>query len=150
MLGIPLPAIILHKNSETGGHEVIDGQQRLRSIVQFVENKFPLAKFDRGHDLHDVSGHYYDHETRRSVDDYWRDRFALEKVPVLTFEDVTDGTLRKVFNLYNTASMKLNAAEIRNATYQTHPIHRMAFALAGENPDAEIWHVDEDTQRLFL
>ena len=65
MLGIPLPAIILHKNSETGGHEVIDGQQRLRSIVQFVENKFPLAKFDRGHDLHDVSGHYYDHETRR-------------------------------------------------------------------------------------
>ena len=72
MLGIPLPAIILHKNSETGGHEVIDGQQRLRSIVQFVENKFPLAKFDRGHDLHDVSGHYYDHETRRSVDDYWK------------------------------------------------------------------------------
>ena len=50
-------AIILHKNSETGGHEVIDGQQRLRSIVQFVENKFPLAKFDRGHDLYDVSGH---------------------------------------------------------------------------------------------
>ena len=45
--------------------------------------------------------------------------------------------------------MKLNAAEIRNATYQTHPIHRMAFALAGENADAEIWHVDEDTQRLF-
>ena len=149
MLGIPLPAIILHKNSATGGHEVIDGQQRLRSIVQFVENKFPLAKFDRAHDLYDVSGHYYDHETRRSVDDYWRDRFALEKVPVLTFEDVTDSTLRKVFNLYNTASMKLNAAEIRNATYQTHPIHRMAFALAGENPDAEIWHVDEDTQQLF-
>ena len=47
------------------------------------------------------------------------------------------------------ALMKFNAAEIRNATYQTHPIHRMAFALAGENPDAEIWHVDEDTQQLF-
>lgn len=149
MLGIPLPAIILHKDTSTGAHEVIDGQQRLRSIVQFVENKFPLGKFDRGHDLYDVSGHYYDHATRRSVDDYWRDRFALEKIPVLTFEDVSDGTLRKVFNLYNTASMKLNAAEIRNATYQTHPIHRMAFTMAGENPESEIFHLDEEIQKAF-
>lgn len=149
MLGIPLPAIILHKNSETGAHEVIDGQQRLRSIVQFVDNKFPLAKFDRGHDLYDVSGHYYDHDTRRSVDDYWRDRFALEKIPVLTFEDVSDGTLRKVFNLYNTASMKLNAAEIRNATYQRHPLHQMAFTMAGENSESEILHLDEEVQSSF-
>lgn len=149
MLGIPLPAIILHKNSETGMHEVIDGQQRLRSIVQFADNMFPLAKFDRGHDLHDVSGHYYDHETRRSVDDSWKDRIALEKVPVLTFEDVSDSTLRKVFNLYNTASMKLNAAEIRNATYQTHPLHRMAFTMAGENVESEMWHLDEEVQRSF-
>ena len=149
MLGIPLPAIILHKNTQTGGHEVIDGQQRLRSIVHFVENKFPLGKFPRSHDLFDVSGHYYDHDTKTSLDDFWRDRIALEKIPVLTFEDVSDGTLRKVFNLYNTASMKLNAAEIRNATYQRHPIHQMAYILAGENIESEIHYLEERIQRNF-
>lgn len=149
MLGIPLPAIILHKNSDTGRHEVIDGQQRLRSIVHFVENKFPLAKFNSRHDLSDISQCYFGPPKRKAIDDYWRDRFALEKIPVLTFEDVPDGTLRKVFNLYNTASMKLNAAEIRNATYQNHPIHRLAFILAGENPESEIWYVDEQQQRDF-
>ena len=44
MLGIPLPAIILHKIEEDDGRiqriEVIDGQQRLRSIVGFMEMNF--------------------------------------------------------------------------------------------------------------
>jgi len=65
------------------------------------------------------------------------------------FNNVDEGTLRKVFNLYNTAAMKLNAAEIRNATYQTHPIHKMAFTMAGENSESEIWHLDEEIQRSF-
>ena len=41
LLKIPLPAIILH-TLENGKIEVIDGHQRLRSSMRFVENKFPL------------------------------------------------------------------------------------------------------------
>ena len=73
----------------------------------------------------------------------------LGEITSSNFKDVSDSTLRKVFNLYNTASMKLNAAEIRNATYQTHPIHQMAFILAGENKESEILYMEEERQTSF-
>jgi len=148
LLKIPLPAIILH-TLENGKIEVIDGQQRLRSIMQFVENKFPLPKFKAGHDLADIQGCWWEHSRKKDIGEEHRVMFEMTKVPVLMFKNVNESTLRKVFNLYNTASMKLNAAEIRNATYLTHPIHKMAFTMAGENADSEIWHLDEDKQRSF-
>jgi len=154
MLGIPLPALILHK-TEVGGRtksiEVIDGQQRLRSIVQFMENKWPLAKFPSNprHELVSESGCYWNHPTKKSLESEWRADIEMQEVPILWFVNVKPKTLRKVFNLYNTASMKLNGAEIRNATYQTHPLHQMAFTLAGENADSESLHLDEDIQREF-
>ena len=154
MLGIPLPAIILHKieeNGRTKSIEVIDGQQRLRSIVSFMDNEFPLAKFPSRprHELFDVSGCYWDHPRKKSLEIDWHTSIETAKLPILWFVNVKPKTLRKVFNLYNTAATRLNAAEIRNATYQTHPLHQMAFTLAGENPEVEIWHVDEEVQRLF-
>lgn len=148
LLNIPLPAIILHK-LENGKIEVIDGQQRLRSIMQFIDNKFSLPKFKPGHDLVDVSGCWWEHDRKRDIGEEHRVMFEMTKVPVLMFNNVDEGTLRKVFNLYNTAAMKLNAAEIRNATYQTHPIHKMAFTIAGENSESEIWYLDEEIQRTF-
>ena len=154
MLGIPLPAIILHKIEENGRVkkiEVIDGQQRLRSIVSFMKNEFPLAKFPNTprHELVHESGCYWNHPTKKSLDVEWQTEIETAKLPIMWFVDVKPKTLRKVFNLYNTAAMTLNAAEIRNATYQTHSLHQMAFILAGENPDAEIWYVDEEKQKEF-
>jgi len=148
LLNIPLPAIILHK-LEDGNIEVIDGQQRLRSIMQYVENKFTLPKFKRGHDLFDISGSLWKHDRKKDIGQQHRMMFLETKVPVLMFKNVSDSTLRKVFNLYNTAAMKLNAAEIRNATHQNHPLHQMAFTMAGENSDSEVWYVDEDIQTSF-
>ena len=148
LLNIPLPAIILH-TKEDGSIEVIDGQQRLRSIVQFVEGKFNLPKFKPEHDLFDINGCWFEHDRKKDIGQTHRMIFLNTKVPVLNFINVSDSTLRKVFNLYNTAAMKLNAAEIRNATYQNHPIHQMAFTLAGENPDSEVWYIDENEQSSF-
>lgn len=148
LLNIPLPAIILH-TLDNGKIEVIDGQQRLRSIMQFVDNKFSLSKFKSGHDLADISGCWWEQSRKKDIGEEHRVMFEMTKIPVLMFKNVDEGTLRKVFNLYNTAAMKLNAAEIRNATYQTHPLHQMAFTLAGENPESEIWYVDEEVQKSF-
>jgi hypothetical protein len=151
LLKIPLPAIILHTIRETGKIEVIDGQQRLRSIMQFVDNEWPLPKFDPNHDLHDISGCYWDKVKgkKKDIGEEHRLMFEDTKVPILMFKGVDDKTLRKVFNLYNTSTLKLNAAEIRNATYQNHPLHRMAFIIAGENRDADIYYLDKQIQMDF-
>ena len=153
MLGIPLPALILHSIEDSAGRlrsiEVIDGQQRLRSMMYFMENQFPLSDFKTNHELHDSRKCYWNHPTKKSIDQEWRILIETTDVPILWFVNVEPKTLRKVFNLYNTAALKLNAAEIRNATYQTHKLHQMAFILAGENPDSEITYLEAEVQRQF-
>ena len=79
LLKIPLPAIILHKIGE-GRIEVIDGQQRLRSIMQFIDNKFALPRFNPGHDLADISGCLWEHDRKRDIGQDHRVMFELTKI----------------------------------------------------------------------
>ena len=46
LLGIPIPPIYFGKDTE-GRLEMIDGQQRLTTLVDFVTNKFQLRKLNR-------------------------------------------------------------------------------------------------------
>ena len=46
LLEIPIPPIYFGKDAD--GHlEMIDGQQRLTTLINFVSNKFPLRKLNR-------------------------------------------------------------------------------------------------------
>ena len=93
MLGIPLPTIILH-GSETGIHEVIGG-----NIDALWYNSLTVPWQIRQGDF--MCRDVYDHETRRCRW-FWRIGL-LWKIPVLTFEDVSDSTLKSI-QTYNTAS----------------------------------------------
>jgi hypothetical protein len=132
LLGIPLPSIILH--SRGGRMSIIDGKQRLLSIIKFVGNEYKLPKYDVPADnpLYECRGVYYDKPGRASLSVETRQEFGLRELPALVFEDVSEKRLRGIFHLYNVTGTKLNAAEIRNAVYQTNPIYRVLYLLAGE------------------
>lgn len=131
ILGIPLPSIILHKKA--GRWSIIDGKQRLTAIVQYLRNEFKLPAYSTKVDrLRESSRAFYDMEGKRSLPAAIRTSLDLQEVPALEFRDVPEARLRKIFQLYNVAAVKLNAAEIRNAVYQRNPIHRVLFVLGGE------------------
>ena len=132
ILGIPLPSIILHSRSRK--MSIIDGKQRLLSIVQFVSNEYKLPKYEvpASNPLYACRGAFYDKPGKPSLPQDVRKDFRLREIPALLFEDVPESRLRNIFHLYNVAGMKLNAAEIRNAVYQVNPIHKVCYVLAGE------------------
>ena len=135
ILGIPLPSIILHKKA--GRWSIIDGKQRLTAIVQYLRNEFKLPAYTvKVGRLHESSRAFYDMEGKRSLPSDVRTSLDLQEVPALEFRDVPETRLRKIFQLYNVAGMKLNAAEIRNAVYQRNPIHRVLYVLGGEGDGA--------------
>lgn len=145
ILGIPLPSIILH--SRAGRMSIIDGKQRLLSILKFVKNEWKLPKYDvpSSSPLYACRGVFYDKQPKPSLPDERKGEFRMREVPALVFEDVSEARLRSIFHLYNVAGMKLNAAEIRNAVYQANPIHRVLYVLAGEGhgrTDLEIGGLD--------
>ena len=144
LLGIPLPSIILHIQNDR--MSVIDGKQRLTAIVQFMRNEWNLPRYrvSEGHALYACRGAYYRKEGKTSLPANMRRALETRNIPVLLFEDVKESRLRSIFHLYNVSGTRLNAAEIRNAVYQTNPIHHVIFRLGGEGDGGR-----NETERAF-
>lgn len=47
LLGLPVPALFLYADPDTGEQQVIDGQQRLTSVIQFFDGTFKNANMAR-------------------------------------------------------------------------------------------------------
>ena len=150
LLGIPVPSIILHRHGKQ--ISIIDGKQRLTSIVKFMRNEFKLPNFEAspGDSLYECRWAWFNKEGKKSLPDGIRTDLELRLVPVLEFNDVPDKDLRSIFRLYNVSGTRLNPAEIRNAVYQTNLIHRVAYVLAGEaSPPPDLGTGDLESQKSF-
>lgn len=110
----PSPAIFLHKELDESGsatYHVVDGKQRLETILLFVQNKIPI-KDDIGdtrlankrwRDLNDQL------EMRRRLWDY---QFTVEML-----DSIEPAVVNDVFGRLNRNSRKLMAQEIRHSRY---------------------------------
>jgi len=115
LAGLPVPPIFLYRE-ESGKELVIDGQQRLRTIVGFFEGKLPDGSpfYLRG-----VSPQWNgkDYENLNASD---KNRFKQAILRVIIVEQIDPGdtsSLYEVFSRLNTGGTALSPQEVRNATY---------------------------------
>jgi len=109
--GYPSPSIYLSKNVREDGSStfsVVDGKQRLETIVMFSEDKLVLRNYgDASIDGKPWSQVRMDRDLRRRFLDY-----------VLPVEQLTVGDdLNEVFDRLNRNNKNLNAQELRHAKY---------------------------------
>lgn len=111
--GYPSPAIFLHKRIEDGGraqahvYEVVDGKQRLETILDFVGDKITLAA-----DFGDTS---LNGKRWSELGDSHRRQFWDYVIPV-EFIKLVEGTIiNEVFQRLNRNSRKLERQELRHA-----------------------------------
>ena len=118
LLGLPVPGIFLSTEPETKKLLVIDGHQRLTTLLAFYEGVFPTTKREFG--LTDVQssleGKTYkglDDENRRALDN------AIIHATVVKQTDPQDGGsgIYKIFERLNSSGMLLSPQEIRTAIY---------------------------------
>jgi hypothetical protein len=109
---MPIPPIFLRLRTLTDPprtiREVVDGQQRLRCILDFVAGEFPVL----GVHNPDYAGmHYADlpADAKQDVLSY--------KFQVNTLENVSDAEVLRIFARLNTYTEKLTAQELLNAEY---------------------------------
>ncbi|MDO8811362.1 MAG: DUF262 domain-containing protein [Gallionella sp.] len=107
---LPFPEvyILVETNPETGkqNYAVVDGQQRITSILKFVGNDFPLPKSDTWH------GEYF-----RDLDQAAKSSFWDYKVVVRFLRQTSDEEIRGLFTKLNTNNIALNDQELRNARF---------------------------------
>lgn len=110
LLQIPIPPLYFIR-LETGESEVVDGQQRLTTLIQFIRNEFPLKKLQRLSSLNEK---------------YFKDLPGLEQEKILdapirsiVIDSGKNQDLRyEIFERLNRGSMALKEQEIRNCVYR--------------------------------
>lgn len=133
LLELPIPEIFLQQTNQPDGtvhYTVVDGQQRIRAILEFVgdaeEPGFALGHVDP------ASPHYgrsFRDLTEAELAQFWGYRLAVRML-----DDATNADLRDLFQRINRYLTPLTAQELRNATYSG-PFARLAEHLAND----EFW-----------
>jgi len=122
ILGIPVPPIILaEKKEQKNSFIVIDGKQRLLSLIQFSANDdsdFEQLKLSKLKILKELNGlSYSDIEKKSDLYDYQTqfDNQTIRTVVIRNWQN--EDYLYTIFHRLNTGSMKLNSQELRQALY---------------------------------
>ncbi|GBE13740.1 hypothetical protein BMS3Abin13_02054 [bacterium BMS3Abin13] len=120
-LGIPVPSLFMAANKD-GSWELIDGVQRLNSLIHFVGNEEQLRKFgfkkplilDGLDVLTEYNGCVYQ-ELPKTL----RLKFSLRPLKVTTLSDKSDLKVRfDLFERLNTGGIKLTDQEIRACVFR--------------------------------
>jgi hypothetical protein len=117
LLNIPVPPVFLYEN-DAARYEVMDGQQRLNAVKEFMAGDFALASLTVLKPLNGIRYSRCPPRIRRALD-----RASLSAIVLLLESDsgstqnrlsMTD-IRRFIFDRLNTGGTKLNPQEIRNA-----------------------------------
>lgn len=110
----PSPAIFLHKETNDIGkttYHVIDGKQRIQTILNFVNNNLKMAP-DFGDSRLDGKRWEDIRNEPELKQTFWNYQINVE---LIDFDD--QGTVNQVFDRLNRNSRKLTAQELRHAKY---------------------------------
>jgi archaellum component FlaC len=110
--GFPFPKVIIWQKLDLVKkktiREIIDGQQRLTTIKDFVQNKFALTNVSENY-----QGLFFE-----NLDEDTQTRMLSYEVSIDTILGATREEVLEVFRRMNSYTLPLNYSEKRHATYQ--------------------------------
>lgn len=114
LLGYPMPKLSLHQITDVKTRktqkEIVDGQQRSMTILDFYHNKLRLS---RKSVPEEAAGHTYD-----ELEAELKHKFLDYALSVDLFIGATKEDIREVFRRMNSYTVPLNAEEKRHAKWQ--------------------------------
>ena len=108
----PAPPIFLHKTIDEKGrttYHVVDGKQRLQTILEFTKNKVPIPE-----DFSDIN---LQKKRWKDLERVTKERFWNYILVVEMLADVSDASIKNIFDRINRNSRKLVPQEMRHAKY---------------------------------
>ena len=107
----PIPEIYMQETADEFGHAkyiIIDGQQRIRAVLDFLEEVFHLDEKESP----EFNGAFFNDLTTEQKKNIFQYNFVVRILP-----DVNDAELRAIFQRLNKNVVALNKQELRQATY---------------------------------
>lgn len=107
---------------------------------------FRLRLYRRDDPLHKISGKYLADIREVEIEvgygkvkvgDIFAKANSKYKIPTIIYEKTRLQDIHHVFSIYNKQGKKLNAEELRNATYHHLGLTKLVLLLSGDRPDAD-------------
>lgn len=109
--GMPIPKVlfrtVIDRHTQQVVRDVVDGQQRLRAIIDFANDDLRL-----GRRTEEFAGMVY-----TELPSEYQDKFLSYKLTTEQLINASDEDVIEIFVRMNTYSVALNAQELRNAKY---------------------------------
>jgi hypothetical protein len=112
LLEYPSPSIFLYEEIDSNGrakYNVVDGKQRLTTVFEFVEDRFPVSDVAGKESFR---GRYFSHLEIDDKVNFWNYLFSVEYIPTNQEEIIND-----IFNRINRNVAKLTSQELRHARF---------------------------------
>jgi Protein of unknown function DUF262 len=109
--GFPVPPIhirLLNDPIRGAVREVVDGQQRMRTLFDFISGKLRLSR---------LPGSPWAGLTFSQLSQEHREALQMYRFHVYQYQNVSDQVILEIFARINTYSVILNAQELRNGKY---------------------------------
>ena len=110
LMGLPIP-FMFFADTDDGRLEIVDGAQRMQTMVDFVNNKIKLASLDV---LTNANGLCFE-----NLEQSIQRRFLNTNIRVVFLEQgTTISTRQEIFKRINTAGLELKPSEVRRGSYE--------------------------------
>lgn len=108
--GKPMPKVIITQALVDGKNvrTVVDGQQRLRTILDYLADGFSVSRTHNS----EYGGLTYSQLPEEAKQDFWQYEIGVDLIFETEMSELLD-----IFSRLNTYSVKLNTTELLNATY---------------------------------
>jgi hypothetical protein len=138
LLNVPIPAVFLYE-WDLNRYEVMDGQQRLNSVLEFYSDGFALSSLDKWEVLNGFKYSELPERIRKGLD---RRRVTATVLQVGMGADTKERQelRRLVFERLNTGGQSLNAQELRNCLYQGE-LNTLTMELASNSNFTRMWGI---------
>lgn len=138
LMNIPVPPVFLYE-TDLSRYEVMDGQQRLNTILEFYENNLKLRGLETWSALNGYTYGKCPPRIQRGLD---RRRLSATVLLAENRDNSRQGDSirREVFERLNTGGLSLNAQELRNSLYSG-AFNGLLIELAGHRLFDEIWGI---------
>ena len=112
LMGIPIPIIYLFETKD-GKKEVVDGRQRITTLIDFMNDKFSLSELKMLPKLNGKRFKNLDPLLQSTIEDY--------QIMAYVIQPPTPERVKfDIFDRVNRGGTRLNNQEMRNALYQGH------------------------------
>lgn len=111
LLGLPVPGVFLFKAREKAGYLIIDGQQRIVSLIRYLKGNFEESKFR----LKNVDSRYEgkSFEELSEEEQFKLKGQTLRATIIQQINPADDTSIYHVFERLNTGGVNLNPMEVR-------------------------------------